>query len=46
MAKEVASEINVSGGKADAVKIDVTDFPAMEHLVKKPLKDRPARLYF
>jgi NAD(P)-dependent dehydrogenase (short-subunit alcohol dehydrogenase family) len=43
LAKEVASEINVSGGKADAVKIDVTDFPAMEHLVQETVK-RTGRL--
>jgi len=43
LAKEVASEINVSGGKADAVKIDVTDFPAMQHLVQETVK-RTGRL--
>jgi NADP-dependent 3-hydroxy acid dehydrogenase YdfG len=34
LAEEVASEINASGGKAKAAKKDVTDFPAMEQLVK------------
>jgi NAD(P)-dependent dehydrogenase (short-subunit alcohol dehydrogenase family) len=34
LAEEVALEIRVSGGKAEAVKIDVTDFPAMRHLVE------------
>ncbi len=34
-AEKVASEIRASGGKAKAVKIDVTDFPAMEHLVQE-----------
>jgi NAD(P)-dependent dehydrogenase (short-subunit alcohol dehydrogenase family) len=43
LAKEVASEINVSGGKADAVKIDVTDFPAMQHLVQETVQ-RTGRL--
>jgi NAD(P)-dependent dehydrogenase (short-subunit alcohol dehydrogenase family) len=43
LAKEVASEINVSGGKADAVKLDVTDFPAMQHLVQETVK-RTGRL--
>ena len=43
LAEEVASEIHVSGGKAKAVKIDVTDFPAMEHLVQETVK-RTGRL--
>jgi NAD(P)-dependent dehydrogenase (short-subunit alcohol dehydrogenase family) len=34
LAEEVASEINLSGGKAKAVKIDVTDFSAMERLIQ------------
>ena len=32
LAEEVASEICSSSGKAKAVKIDVTEFPAMEQL--------------
>ncbi len=35
LAEEVASEIRAFGGKAKAVKIDVTDFPAMEQLVQE-----------
>ena len=35
LAEEVASKIGASGGKAKAAKIDVTDFPAMEHLVQE-----------
>ena len=43
LAEEVASEIRASGGKAKAVKIDVTDFPAMEQLVQETVK-RTGRL--
>jgi NAD(P)-dependent dehydrogenase (short-subunit alcohol dehydrogenase family) len=43
LAEEVASGIRASGGKAEAVKVDVTDFPAMEELVKATLK-RTGRL--
>jgi NAD(P)-dependent dehydrogenase (short-subunit alcohol dehydrogenase family) len=43
LAKEVVSKIRVSGGKAKAVKIDVTDFPAMEQLVQETVK-RTGRL--
>ena len=43
LAEEVASDIQVSGGKAKAVKIDVTDFPAMEQLVQETVK-RTGRL--
>jgi NAD(P)-dependent dehydrogenase (short-subunit alcohol dehydrogenase family) len=43
LAEEVASEIQVSGGKAKAVKIDVTDFPAVEQLVQETVK-RTGRL--
>jgi NAD(P)-dependent dehydrogenase (short-subunit alcohol dehydrogenase family) len=43
LAEEVVSEISVSGGKAKAVKIDVTDFPAMQHLVEETVK-RTGRL--
>ena len=35
LAEEVASKIHASGGKAKAVKIDVTDFSAMEQLVQE-----------
>ena len=43
LAEEVASEIHPSGGKAKAVKVDVTDFPAMEHLIQETYK-RTGRL--
>ena len=43
LAEEVASGIRVSGGKAKAVKIDVTDFPAVCHLVQDTVK-RTGRL--
>jgi NAD(P)-dependent dehydrogenase (short-subunit alcohol dehydrogenase family) len=43
LAEEVASEINVSGGKAKAVKLNVTDFPAMERLVQETVQ-RTGRL--
>lgn len=43
LAEEVALEIRVSGGKAEAVKIDVTDFPAMQNLVQETVK-RTGRL--
>jgi NAD(P)-dependent dehydrogenase (short-subunit alcohol dehydrogenase family) len=43
LAEEVASEIRVSGGKAKAVRIDVTDFPAMDQLVQETVK-RTGRL--
>jgi len=35
LAEEVASEIRAFGGKAKAIKIDVTDFPSMEQLVQE-----------
>ena len=38
LAEEVASGILSSGGKAEAVKIDVTDFPAIEKLVQETAK--------
>ena len=38
LAEEVASEIQASGGKAKAVKLDVTDFSAMEQVVKETVK--------
>jgi len=43
MAEDVASEIRDSGGKAKAVNLDVTDFPAMERLVQETF-DRTGRL--
>jgi NAD(P)-dependent dehydrogenase (short-subunit alcohol dehydrogenase family) len=43
LAEEVASAIHVPGGKAKAVKIDVTDFPAMERLVQETVQ-RTGRL--
>ncbi len=43
LAEEVASEINASGGKAKAMKIDVTDFPAMQHLAQETVQ-RTGRL--
>ena len=43
LAKEVAAEIRTLGGKARAVRIDVTDFPAMKRLVKESVR-RTGRL--
>jgi len=43
LAGEVVSEISASGGKAKAVKIDVTDFSAMEQFVQETVK-RTGRL--
>jgi NAD(P)-dependent dehydrogenase (short-subunit alcohol dehydrogenase family) len=43
LAEKVASEIRASGGNAKAVKIDVTDFSAMEQLVQETFK-RTGRL--
>jgi NAD(P)-dependent dehydrogenase (short-subunit alcohol dehydrogenase family) len=43
LAEEVASNIRASGGKAKAVKIDVTDFSAMEQLVQETF-NRTGRL--
>jgi len=34
-AQEVATQIQAFGGKAKAVEVDVTDFPAMERLVRE-----------
>ena len=45
LAEKVASEICTSGGKAKAVKIDVTNFPAMEQLVQDTVA-RTGRLDF
>jgi NAD(P)-dependent dehydrogenase (short-subunit alcohol dehydrogenase family) len=43
LAEEVAFKISVAGGKARAAKIDVTDFPAMQHLVQETVQ-RTGRL--
>lgn len=43
LAEEVALGIRVSGGKAEAVKTDVTDFSAMQHLVEETVQ-RTGRL--
>lgn len=43
LAKEVASEIQASGSKAAAVKLDVADFSAVEQLVRETVK-RTGRL--
>ena len=43
LAKEVASNIQASGGKAKAMKVDVADFPALDKLVKATVK-RTGRL--
>jgi NAD(P)-dependent dehydrogenase (short-subunit alcohol dehydrogenase family) len=43
LAEEVASGIRASGGKAKTVKINVTDFSAMEHLVLETVQ-RTGRL--
>jgi NAD(P)-dependent dehydrogenase (short-subunit alcohol dehydrogenase family) len=43
LAEEVASEINLSGGKAKAVKVDVTEFSAMEQLIQETVQ-RTGRL--
>jgi len=43
VAKEVASKIRDSGGKARAVKVDVTDFDAVERLVQETV-ERTGRL--
>ena len=38
MAQDVAAQIQNSGGRAKAVKLDVTDFPALERLVRETVK--------
>ena len=43
LAREVASKITAAGGRARAVETDVTDFPAMERLVRETV-DRTGRL--
>lgn len=45
LAREVANSIKDSGGKASAVKLDVTDYEAVEKLVKET-KERTGRLDF
>jgi NAD(P)-dependent dehydrogenase (short-subunit alcohol dehydrogenase family) len=45
LAEEAISEINASGGKAKAVKIDVTDYSAMEQLAQETVA-RTGRLDF
>lgn len=45
LAEEVASEINISGGKAKAVRIDVTDSSAMVRFVQETVA-RAGRLDF
>jgi NAD(P)-dependent dehydrogenase (short-subunit alcohol dehydrogenase family) len=39
-AQEVVAQIQTSGGRAKAVKVDVTDFPAMERLVRETVESR------
>jgi NAD(P)-dependent dehydrogenase (short-subunit alcohol dehydrogenase family) len=39
-AQEVAAQIQTFGGRAKAVKVDVTDFPAMERLVRETVESR------
>jgi NAD(P)-dependent dehydrogenase (short-subunit alcohol dehydrogenase family) len=43
LGEQVVSEIRSSGGNAKAVKIDVTDFPAMQQLVQETVR-RTGRL--
>jgi NAD(P)-dependent dehydrogenase (short-subunit alcohol dehydrogenase family) len=43
LAQEVASKIQASGGKAEAMEVDVTDFSAVEKLVEATVK-RTGRL--
>jgi NAD(P)-dependent dehydrogenase (short-subunit alcohol dehydrogenase family) len=43
LAEEIASEINNSGGKAKAIKVDVTYFPAMEQFIQETVR-RTGRL--
>ena len=38
-AQDVAAQIQTSGGRAKAVKLDVTDFPAMERLVRETVEE-------
>jgi NAD(P)-dependent dehydrogenase (short-subunit alcohol dehydrogenase family) len=42
-AQDVATQIQTSGGRAKAVKVDVTDFPAMERMVQETF-ERTGRL--
>lgn len=39
LAERVALEINSNGGKAKAYELDVTDFEAMENLLRKTIED-------
>jgi NADP-dependent 3-hydroxy acid dehydrogenase YdfG len=39
MAQGVAARIQKSGGKAKAIEVDVTDFPAMERLVRETVEE-------
>ena len=41
LVEQVVSEIRSSGGKAKAVEIDVTDFPAVEQLVQETVQRTP-----
>ena len=43
LAEEVASGIRISGGKATAIEVDVTNFPAVDRLVQETVK-RTGRL--
>jgi NAD(P)-dependent dehydrogenase (short-subunit alcohol dehydrogenase family) len=43
LAEEVASRIRLSGGRAESMKTDVTDFPAMEKLFQETVR-RTGRL--
>lgn len=45
LAEEVASKIRATGGKASAVKLDVTDFLAVEKVIQETV-DRTGRLDF
>jgi NAD(P)-dependent dehydrogenase (short-subunit alcohol dehydrogenase family) len=38
MAQDVAAQIQASGGRAKAVEVDVTDFPALERLVRETVE--------
>ena len=38
-AQDVAAQIQTSGGRAKAVKLDVTDFPAMERFVRETVEE-------
>ena len=38
LAEEIASKLRLSGGKATAVETDVTNYPAMEQLVRETVQ--------